>query len=365
MLVGAARAIVDGAVVQGDVEVQDGRVVAVGRTPAGTGGTAVAGFVDVQVNGFGGVDFLSTDVEGYRRAGAALAGTGVTAYQPTFISSPVDAYWPALKVAAAAVEEPGPRVLGVHLEGPFLSREWAGAHDPENIVDPDPVLAERLLAAGPVTYMTLAPERPGGLDLVRQMIAAGLVVSLGHCDADAATANAAYDLGASAITHLYNAQRRWKPRDPGVAGVALTRGDVAVQAIVDHIHLAPEAAAAAWQAARGRFVLVTDAMEAAGLPPGRYRLGDRDVAVADGAVRLADGTLAGSALTMDTAVRNLVALGASLAEAVDAATRVPARLLRRPDLGVLRPGARADVTVLDEELRVTRTLVDGREVFAG
>lgn len=362
---GVREAFVDGQVVPGDVEVGDGRVRAVGLRPAGRAGTAVAGFVDLQVNGFGGVDFLTADAAGYRQAGEALADTGVTAYQPTLVCSPPAAYGPALAEAAAAmVAGGGPRVLGVHLEGPFLSPEWPGAHDPAHLRDPDPRLAAELLASGAVRYVTVAPERPGGLDLVAQLVAAGAVVAIGHSDADAATAHAAFDRGARAVTHLYNAQRRWRPRDPGLAGAALARRDVVVQLIVDGFHLAPETVVATHLATRGRFALVTDAIAAAGRGEGRSRLGDREVVVAGGAVRLADGTLAGSVLTMDAAVRNLVALGVALPDALAAASAVPAQLLGRPDLGALRPGQPADLAVLDDGLRVTRTLVAGIEAHA-
>jgi N-acetylglucosamine-6-phosphate deacetylase len=365
MRLGVAAAFVDGHRIAGDVDVVDGQVAAVGLGgPIGCG-LAVAGFVDLQVNGFAGVDFLATDSDGYRRAGEALAATGVTAYLPTFISSPLDAYWPALGQARAAQALAcGPRVVGVHLEGPFLARQWAGAHDPANIIEPDLGLAGKLLDAGPVVYMTVAPERPGGLELVTRLVRAGVVVACGHTDADAPTASAAFDRGARAVTHIYNAQRRWRPRDPGVAGAALCRSEVTVQAIVDGFHLAPETAYQTFLAARGRFALVTDAVEAAGLGEGTYRLGDRMVTVAGGAVRLADGTLAGSALTLDAAVRNLAALGAPAAEALAAAAAVPARLLGRPDLGALRPGLPADIAVLDDDLRVVRTLVAGDELFA-
>ncbi|MCW2993617.1 MAG: nagA, partial [Conexibacter sp.] len=156
----------------------------------------------------------------------------------------------------------------------------------------------------------------------------------------------------------------WAPRDPGLAGAALVRPGVTVQAIVDHVHLAPETAQAAFLTARGRFSLVTDAMEAAGQGDGVFRLGRREVEVRGHRVTLADGSLAGSVLTMDAAVRNLVGLGASLAEAVWAATGAPARLLGDPSLGILRPGAPANVTVLDDELQVVRTLVAGAEAFA-
>jgi N-acetylglucosamine-6-phosphate deacetylase len=211
--------------------------------------------------------------------------------------------------------------------------------------------------------MTLAPELPGGLELVERLARAGLVVSCGHSDADAATAHHAFDRGARAITHLHNAHRRWRPRDPGVGGVALVRPEATVQAIVDGVHLAPEAAYAAFLAAGSRFCLVTDAIEAALLGPGEYELGGRPVQVQDGAVRLPDGTLAGSVVTMDQAVRNLVSSGAPLAAAVHAASAAPARLIGRADLGVLRPGAAANLTVLDDDLRPLRTLVGGVEAF--
>ncbi len=364
MRLGVAGAVVEGQAVPGDMAVDAGRVEAVGLAPGGHG-TAVPGFVDLQVNGFAGVDFLATDLDGYRRAGTALAATGVSAYQPTLISSPLRDYWPALQVAGeAAALAGGPRMLGVHLEGPFLSPAFAGAHDPANLRDPDLELVDRLCDAGPVTYMTVAPERPGGLDLVGRLVARGVVVALGHCDTDAATAHAAFNRGAHAVTHLHNAHRRWRARDPGVAGVALVRDDVVVQAIVDGVHLAPDTVRAVLRAARGRFALVTDAVEAAGLPPGRYRLGDRPVAVTERDVRLDDGTLAGSVLTMGRAVLNLVELGATLVDAVDAASRVPAQLVGSPELGTLRPGSVADVTVLDDALEVSRTLIGGREAFA-
>jgi N-acetylglucosamine-6-phosphate deacetylase len=255
-------------------------------------------------------------------------------------------------------------VLGVHLEGPYLSPQWPGAHDPAHLRAPDVAEALALCERGPVVIVTLAPELAGGLELVAALAARGIAVSCGHSDADAPTAAAAFDAGARAITHIYNAHRRWAPRDPGLAGAALVRPDVTVQAIVDHVHLAPEAAYAAFLAARGRFALVTDAMEAAGRGPGTYRLGRREVEVHDGRAELADGLLAGSVLTMDEAVRNLVGCGASLAEAAHAAATVPARLLGRPELGVLRPGGPADITVLDDDLRVVRTLVQGTEAYA-
>jgi N-acetylglucosamine-6-phosphate deacetylase len=364
---GVKAALAGGELIGGDVDIEDGVIARLGVSPAGPAGIAVPGFVDVHVNGIAGVDFLTADADAYREAGEALASTGVVAYQPTFVSSDEAAYEEPLRAADAArsggAADGLPIVLGVHLEGPFLSPEWPGAHLPEHLRLPDLILAERLVGAGPVTAMTLAPELPGALELIDWLVARGVVVSCGHSDADAAQAHAAFDRGARAITHVHNAHRRWRPRDPGLAGVALVRPDVTVQAIVDGVHLASETATGAFLASRERFCLVTDAIEAALLDPGEYELGGRAVRVRDGAVRLPDGTLAGSVLTMDEAVRNLVAGGAGWKDAVHAASTAPARLLRRDDLGRLEPGAPAHVAVLDEDLRVIRTLVSGREAL--
>jgi N-acetylglucosamine-6-phosphate deacetylase len=363
---GVSAALVDGELVDGDVRIEDGVVADVGVRPAGIAGTAIPGYVDVHINGVAGVDFLTTDVAGLSRAAEALAATGVVAFQPTLVSSRADAYREPLEVAAevARQEDRLPRVTGVHLEGPFLSPHWAGAHDPAHLRPPDSALAARLCALGPVTMMTLAPELPGALDLVERLVAAGVVVSCGHSDADAEQAHAGFDRGARAVTHIHNAHRRWRPRDPGLGGVALVRPDVTVQAIVDGVHLAPEAAYGVFLAAGSRFCLVTDAIEAALLEPGHYGLAGRTVHVRDGAVRLPDGTLAGSVLTMDEAVRNLVQSGAAPEATVPADSTTPARLLGRRDLGKLRVGAPAHVTVLDDSHRVRRTLVGGTEAFA-
>ena len=366
MLLGVKAALVDGVLVDGDLRIEDGAIAAVGVQPAGAEGIALPGFVDTHINGVAGVDFLTAGPGGYARAGEALATTGVVAYQPTFVSSPLDAYPEALESVAEVAQAGlgGPLIVGVHLEGPFLSPAWPGAHDPAHLLAPDPGIAESLLGRGPVTTMTVAPELPGGIELIRMLAGRGVVVSCGHSDADAGQAHAAFDAGATAITHVHNAHRRWRPRDPGLGGVALVRPDVTVQAIVDGVHLAPESAYGAFLAAGERFCLVTDAIEAALLDAGDSELGGRPVTIRDGAVRLPDGTLAGSVLTMDAAMRNLVASGASLAAASHAASTAPARLLGRDDLGALRPGAPAHVAVVDDELEVLRTVVAGTEAFA-
>ena len=211
---GVEAALVDGVLVAGDVEIADGRIAAFGLGGKRGRGFAVPGFVDLQVNGFGGVDFLDADAAAYRRAGDALLETGVTAYLPTLITSPEE------QVLAAMREVPvddaaRPRILGMHLEGPFLSPNRLGTHEASSRRDPDLPLLERLLDAGPVRLMTLAPELAGAGALIDVLLARGVVVSLGHTDANVAQANAAFDAGARGVTHLFNAMRPLLHRDPG------------------------------------------------------------------------------------------------------------------------------------------------------
>ena len=220
---------------------------------------------------------------------------------------------------------------------------------------------ERLLAAGPVRLMTLAPELPGAGALIETLHRHEIAISCGHSDATAAEANAAFDGGVRTVTHLFNAMRPFRHRDPGIAGAALARDDVVVQVILDGVHLAPETASVVWRAAAGRVALVTDAMAGATLTNGSHRLGGLEIEIRDGVARGASGALAGSTLTMLEAVRNLHALGASLEDAVVAATEVPARVLRLPAVGRLAVGLPADVLVLTDELEIDRVLVDGRE----
>jgi N-acetylglucosamine-6-phosphate deacetylase len=358
MKLNVAAALVGGQLVRGDVEVEGGRVLRCGLASPHGRGLAVPGFVDLQVNGFAGVDFLDADAGGYRRAGQALLETGVTAYLPTLITSPEE----HLVAALAEVPADDPRILGVHLEGPFLSPGRLGTHPASARRDPDPALLERLLDGGPVRLMTLAPELPGADGLIARLLERGVTVSLGHSNATAAQASAAFDQGVRTVTHLFNAMRPFLHRDPGIIGAALARSDVIVQLIVDGIHLAPETAIVTWRAAPGRVALVTDAITAAGETGesnGEYSLGALDVQVHEGAVRGPEGVLAGSVLTMIEAVRNVHALGVPLADAVAAATAVPARVLGLPDLGRLDVGLPADVVVLDDNVEIERVLVAG------
>jgi N-acetylglucosamine-6-phosphate deacetylase len=364
MRLGVEAALVHGELVPGDVSVEDGRVVEVGLAGGSNGLIAIPGLVDIQNNGYGGIDFLRASTEDYRSAGEALLLTGVTAYQPTFITSPEEAAVDALR--ALPTGGIGPRVIGAHLEGPFLSPERPGMHPVEHLRAPDIALLDRLLDAGHVTEMTLAPELPGADALIRRLLERGVVVSAGHTNATAEQARHGFDLGVIGVTHVFNAMRPLRSRDPGIAGAALTRPDVIVKMIVDGHHLARETVQVVWACAAGRVALITDAMAGAGVGGGMFRLGDVAVEVEEGSVpMLENGTIAGSVLTMIDAVRNLHLLGVPFERAVDAATAVPARLLGLDDVGVLEPGGPADIVVLDDRLEIQSVLCAGaNEVVA-
>ena len=357
MRLGVEAALVDGSLVTGDIEIVDGRIGRVGVSSPNGRGIASPGFLDLQVNGFGGVDFLEADAAGYRRAGEALLETGVTGYLPTLITTPEDELVAAMREIPIVAE--GPRILGIHLEGPFLSPRRLGTHPPSARRDPEPELLERLLAAGPVRIMTIAPELPGAGALIDALHRHGVTVSCGHSDATADQANAAFDRGVHTVTHLFNAMRPFEHRDPGIAGSALARDDVIVQIINDGVHLAPDTVGLVWQAAAGRVALVTDATAGAGVADGAYSLGSVEVVVRDGAVRGPRGVLAGSVLTMIDAVRNLHAIGVGLPDAIAAATSVPASVLGLPTLGRLERDLPADLVVLSDNLEIESVYVGG------
>ena len=364
MKLGVAAAVVDGLLVRGDVEIDCGRVAAVGL-PGGRSGLAIPGLVDLQVNGFEGIDLLQATSDDILVLNARLARTGVLWYQPTLITAPEELTRLALatigeSVGGAGATRSGAHILGVHLEGPFLSPDRAGAHPVEHLRRPDlDLLASLLLGGCPVTTVTLAPELPRAGELIDALVARNITVSLGHTDAPALVAHAAFDQGAQTVTHLFNAMRPFGHRDPGVAGTALSRADVIVQLIADGVHLAPETILASWRAARGRIALASDLIAAAGLGDGTFRLGTVDVTVEDGVSRLPDGTLAGAIRPLSWGLRMLVELGVPIVEAVEAVTRTPAQLLGRDDIAVLRPGSPADLVVLDDDFAVAGVLAGG------
>jgi N-acetylglucosamine-6-phosphate deacetylase len=368
-----------GVLAPGYVSIADGRVTGAGAGPppgvpdlALDAGILLPGMIDLQLNGGYGADLAAVDAAGWARLARRLPETGSTSFLATFPSAPV----PELASALGSAREliacglPGARVLGVHLEGPFLAPARAGAHRREWLVPPAAPVVGELLAAGTgvLRLVTLAPELAGGLAAVARLVAAGLVVSIGHSDATAQQTAAAAGAGARMVTHLFNAQRPFHHREPGVVGQALTDHRLTCGLIADPSHVSPAACALAFAAAPGRICLVTDAAAGAGMPPGRYLLGGQAITVAGAgpalAPRLAGGTLAGSLLRMDQAVANTVAAGVALPAAVAAATRIPADLIGRPDLGRIAPAAAADLTWLGDDLRARASWVAGELVYA-
>ncbi|HEY3733768.1 MAG TPA: N-acetylglucosamine-6-phosphate deacetylase [Streptosporangiaceae bacterium] len=361
----------------GYLVVSEGRVAEVGQGPPPrrpdvelADGLLVPGFVDLQVNGYFGEEFATAGPAGWERVVSRLPETGVTAFMPTIITSPADRLAAALRSAATLIPglPAGARVLGIHMEGPFISPLRKGAHNAEWITDPAPAAVEELLAAGSgqLRLVTLAPERDGAIAAIGRLTRAGVLVSVGHSDATSAQVAAAVDAGARMVTHLFNGQRPMHHREPGVPGHALADSRVTSGLIADMWHVAAEVCVIAFAAAPGRICLVTDAAACAGMPPGQYLLGGEPITLPEGGappVR-ADGTLAGSALRMDTAVANMVAAGAALPDAVAAASRIPADLIGRPDLGRIAPGAAADLTWLDDDLRTQAAWVGGDMVYS-
>jgi N-acetylglucosamine-6-phosphate deacetylase len=322
----------------------------------------VPGFVDVQINGGFGID-LTSEPERVGELAAALPQTGVTSFLPTIVSASRSATRRAMEVLAEARVGPeAARPLGAHAEGPFLQTLRRGAHDRTHLRAP--TLEEAESWPG-LAMVTVAPEVPGALDVIRALSARGIAVCVGHTAANSAELDAAFLAGARGATHLFNAMGPFGSRDPGTVGPLLAHPRAICGLIVDGVHVDPVMVTVAWRAlGRDQVALVTDASAALGLGAGIYQLGATDIVVDDRSVRTADGVLAGSVLAMDEAVRNLITFtGCSLADAARAASTTPARLLRRPDLGSLGPGCAGDVVLIEPEGRVAATVIAGRVAF--
>jgi N-acetylglucosamine-6-phosphate deacetylase len=360
----------------GYVRVEDGLITEVGEgRPAGApgvdldGGILAPGLVDLQVNGFFGYDMADAGETGWHTVVRRLPETGVTAFLPTFITAPVAEHAEALRRTRdllPGLPAGGTRVLGVHLEGPFLSEKRKGAHNAAHLTDPTPEAIATLLETGLVRLVTLAPERDGALEAIATLAGNGVLVSVGHSDATAAQVEAAAGAGARKVTHIFNAQSGVHHRDPGVAVQAMIDPRLSAGLILDLHHVSAAVARLVFQAAPGRVVLVTDAAASAGMPPGTYDLGGEPIEMpASGPPLRADGTIAGSGLRLDEAVANAIAIGIDPVTAIDAATRVPADLIDRRDLGRIAPGAAADLVWLGPDHRAHATWIAGENVFGG
>jgi len=361
-------------IASGSVLVEDGRVTWVGPGQreehgdvehlGGDDAIIAPGFIDLQVNGYGGHD-AATGVEAVRQIARHLPETGVTGFLPTIITAPLKdaATFSAVAAEAGEADGTGARVLGAHLEGPFLNPQRRGCHDARLMIEPTPDNVRALLA-NPCRLITMAPELPGGLEAVRTFARAGIVVSAGHSNATYEQGRAAIDAGVRFGTHLFNAMSPLHHREPGLPGALLSADEAVTGLIADghHVHDALLTLAVARKSEHG-IALTTDQVAAAGMPPGRYQLGGAEV-ISDGqTVRRAEGMLAGSVATMPQLIRIAAGLpGSSLRAAVAMASLTPARALRIP-LGRIAPGAAADLVVMGRDLQVRATVVAGRIAF--
>lgn len=327
--------------------------------------TIAPGFIDIQTNGGWGHDFTA-DPSSIWQVGTRLPETGVTSFVPTIVTSPYAVNEQAIEVLTAGPPEgySGADLLGLHFEGPWISPEWKGAHNPAHLKLPDVEVARQWAASGVVSMVTIAPELEGAGDAARVLADAGVVVSAGHTGADYETGSSALTGSWRAVTHLYNQMSPFSHRGPGMVGAALISTSPC-GLIVDGLHSDPGALQLAWnELGPGRTVLITDAMAATGLDSGVYLLDDREVNVGPDGPRTPDGRLAGSTLTMDQAVSNLAAwTSASFEEAIAAATASPATTLGLNDRGRIELGLRGDLVILDEQHQVAMTLVAGEIVY--
>jgi N-acetylglucosamine-6-phosphate deacetylase len=350
----------------GWLRVQGQRIAAIGYgdapAPADVehAGPVAAGLVDLQVNGAVGEETVGGPAA-LDAIDAHQLAHGVTSYLPTVITAEPPVAARAVAEIAERTTDTGSPVAGIHLEGPFLSPRHRGVHRRELLAVPRDGVPDYYDDAA-VRLVTLAPELDGALDLIESLVARGVTVAIGHSAADAVTAQAAVERGASLVTHLFNAMPAFHHRDPGLAGWALGCDEVRVGIIADGIHVAPAALELVRRSAQGRVVLVSDASVAAGAGPGRHRQAGIDVRLgAEGRVTSGGGVLAGSAIALDEAARRWVMLtAADLPAALDAASAQPARAVGL-DHG-LRVGAPADLVLLDVTGRVLRTMRRGRWV---
>lgn len=325
--------------------------------------TLAPGFIELHTHGGGGhaVDDGGADLEA---ALAAHRAHGTTRSVVSLVANPLVQLRERL-AEIAELSARDPRVLGSHLEGPYLAPARRGAHEESFLRHPDPETVDDLLAAagGTLRQVTLAPELPGALDAIARLAAAGVVPAVGHTEADEEVARAAFDAGARILTHAFNAMPGIHHRAPGPVVAALDDDRVTIELILDGLHVHPRVAKLLWDAAPGRVALITDAMAAAAEADGDYRLGTLNVTVRDGLALLSGTqTIAGSTLTLDVALRQAIAMGAAPAAAIAALTAVPARAIGEARLGLLESGFAGDVVALDDAWRVTAVWAAGGRV---
>ena len=324
------------------------------------------GFIDVHIHGALGRDVMEGTTEALEAISRFLATHGTTSFLATTMTASPIATLQAVEALGRQVDRPlpGARMLGLHLEGPFINPEKRGAHSASHIRPPSTLILEQLLARSGhrVKLITLAPEVEGSLELIRFARSRGVVVSLGHSNATLEETVAAIDLGAANATHLFNAMRGFSHRDPGILGAVLTTPQIWAELIADGVHVSPAAVELGLRCkGAGKILLISDAVSATGMPEGRYRLADSEITLSEGVCRTPDGTLAGSILTQDQALRNMVRWSRLPVQTVlGMLTGNPARSLGIADRkGALAAGKDADMVLLDQSLGVHTTIVQG------
>lgn len=330
------------------------------------GQVLVPGYIDLQLNGAFGDDFTANP-ETIWRVAAQLPRFGVTSFLPTLVTCPLERIDAALRVLRNRPPDfQGAEPLGLHLEGPFLNPQKKGAHNAAYMRHPDSALVPHWSRANGVALVTLAPELPGALALVEELATQGIVVSMGHTMADVDEANAGYSSGIRYATHLFNAMPPLEHRMPNAPGAVLANRDWIAGLIPDGVHVHPTLVKTIWNAKGTRVNLVSDAMAALGMPAGTYRLNEFECHVANGEARLKNGTLAGSILPLDQAIRNFIAYtGCTLPQALATVTTTPAELLSiTHQRGHIAEGMLADLVLLDDSLNVQMTIANGEIVFS-
>ncbi|ABX03823.1 MAG TPA: N-acetylglucosamine-6-phosphate deacetylase [Herpetosiphon sp.] len=323
----------------------------------------VPGLIDLQLNGAFGHDFTS-DPHTIGAVAAGLPQYGVTAFLPTIITSPLSQVAAAQQVVQQG-NFTGSRVLGLHLEGPFLNPAKRGAHNPSHLQNPSLAAIETWSPANGVRLVTLAPELDAADELIRALVERGVVVSAGHSEATFEEAEAGFNQGIRAVTHLFNAMPALHHREPGLAGAALSDQRITMGLIPDGVHVHAGLVRHIWHSASQRIAIVSDAQAALGMPDGEYLLGDTTLTVANGEARRSDGRLAGSVLAMDQALRNIHAwTNSPLEQILPAFTTIPANLLGLAHYGRIAINNPADLVIFDQQhYQVVATLVGGNIVY--
>jgi len=374
-LITAGRQIDDPVLVLDDASIRSITTRQAGELPPGEhldypGATLSAAYFDVHIHGCCGLDVMEATAPVLGTIGGFLALHGVGSYLPTTITAPKDATLRSLSGLAALIGNSAvgvgvARPRGIHIEGPFLSHAKKGAHPAHDLLAPSVEFFDQMWEAseGTIRLMTIAPELPGALEVIARAKSLGVRVSLGHSNATFAEAEAGIAAGADSATHTFNAMRTFDQREPGILGVVLGSQSLYAELIGDGLHVHP-AAMRIWWKAKGpdRAILITDAMSATGMPDGNYKLGELDVRLVGGRCLIGENTLAGSTITLDTAVRNFIRFtGEPLETAVELASRNPARMAGL-DAGELRAGGAADVVVLSPEGAVIETWIAGSRI---